>query len=164
MSGRYFAAGIPCPFLEEERCGVYDERPVVCREYAVTSPPELCERLEPGLEAVERPVHMDQALRIHLRPFERARGLARVEGLIEQRGGRMQATGIGCRQGGRVSGRGGAPYCTGPIGGLSRGTPGPAVTGRPACDRRPPTTGRPRCGSSGRPCAGRAFRAVAGCV
>lgn len=62
VSGRYFAAGIPCPFLEEERCGVYDERPVVCREYAVTTPPELCERLEPGLEAVERPVHMDQAL------------------------------------------------------------------------------------------------------
>jgi Fe-S-cluster containining protein len=38
----YFAAAVPCPFLEEESCSIHPERPLVCREYLVTSPPELC--------------------------------------------------------------------------------------------------------------------------
>jgi Fe-S-cluster containining protein len=38
----YFALGIPCPFLEEESCSIHPERPLVCREYLVTSPAELC--------------------------------------------------------------------------------------------------------------------------
>lgn len=44
----YFALGIACPFLEEERCGVYDERPIVCREHLVTSPAAACEDLRAG--------------------------------------------------------------------------------------------------------------------
>lgn len=44
----YFAQGIPCPFLEEESCSIYEERPVVCREYLVTSPAENCARPTPG--------------------------------------------------------------------------------------------------------------------
>jgi Fe-S-cluster containining protein len=40
----YFQLGIACPFLEEESCSVYDERPLVCREYLVVSPPEHCAR------------------------------------------------------------------------------------------------------------------------
>ena len=39
---RYFAQGIPCPFLEDEACSIYEERPVICREYLVTSPPGNC--------------------------------------------------------------------------------------------------------------------------
>ncbi len=39
---RYFALGIPCPFLEEESCSIYEHRPMRCREYLVTSPAENC--------------------------------------------------------------------------------------------------------------------------
>ncbi|MBS0223901.1 MAG: YkgJ family cysteine cluster protein [Proteobacteria bacterium] len=42
LSVAYFALGIPCPFLEEESCSIHPERPLVCREYLVTSPAELC--------------------------------------------------------------------------------------------------------------------------
>jgi Fe-S-cluster containining protein len=39
---KYFAQGIPCPFLEEESCSIHPDRPVACREYLVTSPAEHC--------------------------------------------------------------------------------------------------------------------------
>jgi Fe-S-cluster containining protein len=42
MSLAYFALGVPCPFLEEESCSIHPDRPLVCREYLVTSPAELC--------------------------------------------------------------------------------------------------------------------------
>jgi Fe-S-cluster containining protein len=48
----YFYQQIPCPFLEEESCSIYQERPIVCREYLVTSPPEHCSGL--GSEGVQR--------------------------------------------------------------------------------------------------------------
>lgn len=38
----YFRRWITCPFLEQEECRIYPERPLACREYAVTSPPENC--------------------------------------------------------------------------------------------------------------------------
>jgi Fe-S-cluster containining protein len=46
----YFAQGIPCPFLENESCSIYDERPIACREYLVTSPAEHCAK--PSQETV----------------------------------------------------------------------------------------------------------------
>jgi Fe-S-cluster containining protein len=42
LSLAYFALGIPCPFLEEESCSIHADRPLVCREYLVTSPAERC--------------------------------------------------------------------------------------------------------------------------
>jgi Fe-S-cluster containining protein len=39
---RYFALGIPCPFLEDESCSIHPQRPLICREYLVTSDPALC--------------------------------------------------------------------------------------------------------------------------
>jgi Fe-S-cluster containining protein len=42
MSVAYFALGVPCPFLEEESCSIHPDRPLVCREYLVTSPAALC--------------------------------------------------------------------------------------------------------------------------
>jgi len=42
MSLAYFALKVPCPFLEEESCSIHPDRPLVCREYLVTSPAELC--------------------------------------------------------------------------------------------------------------------------
>ena len=42
LSTAYFALGVPCPFLEDESCSIHPDRPLVCREYLVTSPAELC--------------------------------------------------------------------------------------------------------------------------
>lgn len=51
----YFYQRVPCPFLEDESCSIHPFRPLVCREYLVTSPPEHCE--DPAtLKAT--PVHM----------------------------------------------------------------------------------------------------------
>ncbi len=38
----YYARQVPCPFLEDETCSLYDARPAACRELLVTSPAELC--------------------------------------------------------------------------------------------------------------------------
>ena len=42
LSSAYFGLGVPCPFLEDEACSIHPERPLVCREYLVTSPAALC--------------------------------------------------------------------------------------------------------------------------
>ena len=41
----YYALRMPCPFLEDEQCSIYEHRPAACRELLVTSPPELCDDL-----------------------------------------------------------------------------------------------------------------------
>ena len=38
----YFRLGIPCPFLENESCGIHAQRPISCREYLVMSSPVDC--------------------------------------------------------------------------------------------------------------------------
>jgi Fe-S-cluster containining protein len=38
----YFRLGIACPFLEDEACSIYPNRPLACREYLVTSPARNC--------------------------------------------------------------------------------------------------------------------------
>jgi Fe-S-cluster containining protein len=43
LSTSYFPLAVACPFLEEESCSIHAERPLICREYLVTSPPELCD-------------------------------------------------------------------------------------------------------------------------
>lgn len=42
IARKYFLLGMPCPFLVDESCSIHLHRPVVCREYNVTSPAELC--------------------------------------------------------------------------------------------------------------------------
>lgn len=42
VSRKYFNLGLPCPFLENQSCAIHEWRPVACREYNVTSPPEHC--------------------------------------------------------------------------------------------------------------------------
>ena len=41
-SAAYFDQHLACPFLEDESCSIYTERPITCREYMVTSPAERC--------------------------------------------------------------------------------------------------------------------------
>ena len=42
MAIDYLYQRIPCPFLENESCSIHPIRPLICREYLVTSPPEHC--------------------------------------------------------------------------------------------------------------------------
>ena len=42
LGADYFQMGLPCPFLEDNTCSIHSIRPFSCREYNVTSPPELC--------------------------------------------------------------------------------------------------------------------------
>ncbi len=62
VNRHYFSLHLDCPFLEQDRCTVYEERPFVCREYMVTSPATLCASMDPSLEAVPRPIYMTQAV------------------------------------------------------------------------------------------------------
>jgi Fe-S-cluster containining protein len=39
---QYLDLGLVCPFLEDDDCGIYPNRPFSCREYFVTTPKELC--------------------------------------------------------------------------------------------------------------------------
>lgn len=41
----YYTLRIPCPYLENELCSIYEARPAACRELLVTSPAELCQDL-----------------------------------------------------------------------------------------------------------------------
>jgi len=38
----YLYQRVPCPFLDDESCSIHPMRPLICREYLVTSPPEHC--------------------------------------------------------------------------------------------------------------------------
>lgn len=59
----YFRQAIPCPFLEDECCSIYADRPLQCREYLVTSPAELCAQEDhAGIEIVDMPVRVSTAL------------------------------------------------------------------------------------------------------
>jgi Fe-S-cluster containining protein len=42
FAARYFEQQIACPFLHEEACAVYADRPLVCRHYVVTTPAAWC--------------------------------------------------------------------------------------------------------------------------
>jgi Fe-S-cluster containining protein len=42
LAARYFGLRIDCPFLEAERCSIYDDRPLTCRQVLVTTPAAHC--------------------------------------------------------------------------------------------------------------------------
>jgi Fe-S-cluster containining protein len=42
ISRKYFEMGCPCPFLEDQSCAIHEIRPIVCREYNVSSDPKHC--------------------------------------------------------------------------------------------------------------------------
>ncbi len=63
LAWRYFRLQIPCPFLENESCSIYADRPMVCREYHVTSPAERCAKLfEQPVDRVDVPVRLGDVL------------------------------------------------------------------------------------------------------
>ena len=52
LEREYWAAQLPCPFLEKERCTIYPARPFACREHFALTPSELCRT---DLDAVVTP-------------------------------------------------------------------------------------------------------------
>jgi Fe-S-cluster containining protein len=52
LEQEYWAAQIPCPFLEKERCTIYPVRPFACREHFALTPAERCAQ---DLDAVHTP-------------------------------------------------------------------------------------------------------------
>lgn len=48
----YFHRGVACPFLEDESCSIHHDRPVVCREYLVTSAARHC--ANPSAQTIRR--------------------------------------------------------------------------------------------------------------
>ncbi len=58
----YFRMGMACPFLVEESCGIYGERPLVCREYLVTSPAVFCSAPDERVEVLRMPLKASEAL------------------------------------------------------------------------------------------------------
>jgi hypothetical protein len=60
---QYFNLVIPCPFLEDNSCSIYAERPLRCREYLVTSPAINCNSpTKDTVELVDFPVLASQIL------------------------------------------------------------------------------------------------------
>jgi maleate isomerase len=60
---RYFRLGLACPFLEDDACGIYEDRPFVCREYLVTSPAEWCrDPFATPVEGIRMPVAAEGAM------------------------------------------------------------------------------------------------------
>jgi Fe-S-cluster containining protein len=59
----YLYLRLPCPFLEDELCSIYSIRPMACREYLVTSPPEHCyDPVTLKSEPVPLPLHFSHGL------------------------------------------------------------------------------------------------------
>ncbi len=59
----YYAKWHPCPFLENNSCSIYEERPLICREFMVSSPAENCSNIEgEGVERLVVPSRPSRAL------------------------------------------------------------------------------------------------------
>lgn len=59
----YMALGLACPFLEDEACSIHAQRPFVCRQYLVSSPPALCaDPLQQPVAVLPMPVRPASAL------------------------------------------------------------------------------------------------------
>ena len=59
----YYAKGQACPFLEEESCSIYEERPLICRQFLVTSPAKNCSNIKgEGVERLPVPARPSRVL------------------------------------------------------------------------------------------------------
>jgi len=63
LARTYFALGLVCPFLTDDACGIYAERPFVCRQFLVTSPPALCDDpFDESIRGIPAPVRFAHAM------------------------------------------------------------------------------------------------------
>lgn len=59
----YYALRMPCSFLEDDLCSIYEERPAACRELLVTSPAEQClDMAKNPVEPIPVPVRIGPVL------------------------------------------------------------------------------------------------------
>ncbi len=68
----YFYENVACPFLKNESCSIHAVRPLSCREYLVTSPPENCDN--PSAETI-------RMVELAIQPSKILRETARSENL-----------------------------------------------------------------------------------
>ena len=63
LNQAYYDLQIPCPFLEDDVCSIYEQRPSACRELLVTSPPEWCRNFaKQPVAAISMPFRMSTIL------------------------------------------------------------------------------------------------------
>ena len=63
VNREYYALRMPCPFLDNETCSIYEDRPAACRELLVTTPAELCQdMIKNQVRALPVPVRISTAL------------------------------------------------------------------------------------------------------
>jgi hypothetical protein len=49
--------------LEDESCSIHPDRPIICREYLVTSPADRCQRVfQEPIDKIELPVYVADAM------------------------------------------------------------------------------------------------------
>ena len=78
----YFQLGVACPFLEAESCSIHPDRPLVCREYQVTSPPAACAHPDSGgVRQVPVPVRVWAVFARSVSPTETLEWMPLVEAL-----------------------------------------------------------------------------------
>jgi Fe-S-cluster containining protein len=62
LAARYRRLGLACPFLEDEACSIHPDRPLVCRDYLVTSPPAACADPDGLVRPVPSPAAVSTAM------------------------------------------------------------------------------------------------------
>lgn len=63
LNGAYYALQLPCVFLDNEVCSIYEDRPAACRELLVTSPAHWCQDLgHKPVQALPVPLRMGTIL------------------------------------------------------------------------------------------------------
>jgi len=62
LSTQYFQSNIPCPFLADNACSIYEVRPPSCAEHHAVSPPEHCAPDSPQKPEIRRSVNTDEDL------------------------------------------------------------------------------------------------------
>ncbi|MCP9455652.1 MAG: YkgJ family cysteine cluster protein [Nitrospira sp.] len=63
LNEAYYSLRMPCPFLEDETCSIYNERPSACRELLVTSPPDYCQDMANNpVDALPAPIRVSTVL------------------------------------------------------------------------------------------------------
>lgn len=63
LAQAYFGLRLICPFLTDDACGIYAERPFVCRQFLVTSPPVLCDNpFDEAIRGIPAPARFAHAM------------------------------------------------------------------------------------------------------
>jgi len=61
LSNRYLETNIPCPFLVDEKCSIYEVRPMACSGHHSVSPPDWCAPASKQKPAIQHSMPDDEA-------------------------------------------------------------------------------------------------------